>query len=73
MNLIYKECGKCFIIKQFCVSKLELSTLGNGVFMELLFAFGSFFIGLVINRVGKSTILCNFLFELLFAALNVKC
>lgn len=52
----------CLIIidLQLCVSKLELSTLMNGVLMELIFAFGSVLISLLINRIGKFPIICKY-------------
>lgn len=43
-----------------CVAKLENTTYFYSLIMEILYASSFAFIGLVINRVGKITILCKY-------------
>ncbi|XP_031625525.1 synaptic vesicle glycoprotein 2B-like [Contarinia nasturtii] len=42
---------------QVCFSKLDLSTVEQGIILEIIFAFGQVMVGLLINRVGKFPLL----------------
>lgn len=42
-----------------CVTKLELETLEQGIFLEVIYALGFVVISFVINRLGKFVILCK--------------
>lgn len=46
--------------EQGCTTKLEDATLGQSLMLELLFASGFALTGILINRVGKFPILCEF-------------
>lgn len=42
-----------------CTTQLELSTYEHSIVLELMYAFGFAFIGMVISRIGKRVILCE--------------
>lgn len=43
-----------------CITKLELAMLEQGIVLEFLFAIGFAVIGLIINKVGKFPVLCEY-------------
>lgn len=50
-----------------CTTQLEIATFEHSIVLELLYAIGFAFIGLIINRIGKFPILCK------FAAVAILC
>lgn len=47
-----------------CIEKLELSTLENGIVLEIAFGLGHVLVGLLINKVGKFPIICKSIYNL---------
>lgn len=48
-----------------CTTKLEIATFEHSIVLEILYAVGFAFIGIIINRAGKLPILRKFLFVVL--------
>lgn len=47
-------------INEVCTTQLEIATFEHSIVLELLYAIGFAFIGLIINRIGKFPILCKY-------------
>lgn len=60
LEMARNEHGSSSGIEQECNEKLEISTYQHSLILEVMYAVGFALIGGIINKVGKSLILCKF-------------